>query len=154
MGKLNHQLFEIWVSCRFFNKRDLWKSMHRQTKCWKLSWSTDGDDPQTFCQENMLIRVWRNESKSCKIWLNTSVVTHCLFLRRIFWYSTKEPYIPQKRPKFWWAFKAPLEGMWWLLIHILRKRKAKDANVIPRTRIHVGLSYIDAQWRVLNYLLK
>jgi len=46
MGKLNHHLFEVWVSCGFFNKRDLWKTKHRQTECWKLSWSTDGNDPK------------------------------------------------------------------------------------------------------------
>jgi len=45
MEKLDRQLFEIWVSCGIFNKRNLWKTMHRQTQCWKLSWSTDGKDP-------------------------------------------------------------------------------------------------------------
>jgi len=45
MENFDHQLFEIWVSCGIFNKRDLWKKMHRQTKWWKLSWSTDGNDP-------------------------------------------------------------------------------------------------------------
>ena len=44
MEKLDHQLFEIWDSCGFYNQRDLWKTMHRQSKCWKLSWSTDGNE--------------------------------------------------------------------------------------------------------------
>ena len=48
MEKLDHQLFEIWGSCGFFNKRDLWETMHLQTKCWKLSWSTDGNDPYPY----------------------------------------------------------------------------------------------------------
>ena len=46
MGKLDHQLFETWGSCGFFNKRDLWKTMHRQTKCWQLSWLKDSNHPQ------------------------------------------------------------------------------------------------------------
>jgi len=42
-GKLDHQLFEIWVSC----KRNLWKTMQKRTKCCKLSRSTDCNDLQT-----------------------------------------------------------------------------------------------------------
>jgi len=41
------------VSCGFFTKRDLWKTMHRQTKCCKLIRSTDRHDPQLrrlWCQ--------------------------------------------------------------------------------------------------------
>jgi len=44
-GKLDCRLFKLRVSCRFFNKRDLWKPTHRQTKCCKPSRSTDRNDP-------------------------------------------------------------------------------------------------------------
>jgi len=39
------QHFEIRVSCSFLNERNLWKTMHRQTKCCKIRRSTDGNDP-------------------------------------------------------------------------------------------------------------
>ena len=35
-----------------------------------------------------------------------------------------------------------------------QKRKAKDVDVLQRTRIHIDLSYIDPLLRVLNYLMK
>jgi len=44
-GKLDRYLIELWVFCGLLNKRDLWKTMHRQTKCCKLSRSTDSNDP-------------------------------------------------------------------------------------------------------------
>ena len=44
-GKFDCWFFKVWVSCRFSNKRNLWKTMHRQTKCCKLSRSTDRNDP-------------------------------------------------------------------------------------------------------------
>jgi len=28
-GKVDRRVFKLWVSCGFFNKRDLWKTMHR-----------------------------------------------------------------------------------------------------------------------------
>jgi len=43
--KLDRYLIKLWVFCGFLNKRDLWKTMHRQTKCCKLSRSTDSNDP-------------------------------------------------------------------------------------------------------------
>ena len=44
--KLDRRLFKLGVSCGFFNKRYLWKTMHRQTKCYKLTRSTDWNNPQ------------------------------------------------------------------------------------------------------------
>jgi len=39
------------------------------------------------------------------------------------------------------------------LLNILssRKQKAKDLNMIPKTRMHMDLSYIDLPLMVLNY---
>ena len=48
-GKLERQLSKLWVSCGFVNKRDLWKTMHLQTKFWKLSWFSDRQDPYWLC---------------------------------------------------------------------------------------------------------
>ena len=46
-GKLDRRLFKLWFSCGVFKKRDVWKTMHRQTKCCKLSRSTDRNDPHS-----------------------------------------------------------------------------------------------------------
>jgi len=54
-GKLDSRLLKLWVSYGFFNKRDLWKMMHRQTKYCKLSRSTDRNDPETF---DVIVFMW------------------------------------------------------------------------------------------------
>jgi len=68
-GKLDCQLFKLWVSCGFFNKIDLWKTMHWQTKCCKLSRSMDRNNPYP---RRVIYRVRFLENSS---WLSVTKVT-------------------------------------------------------------------------------
>jgi len=89
MEKLDHQLFEIWVSCGFFNKRDLWSAYHWQTQCCKHR-STDGYNPKSIytcctCIRFLVCNIHINVLV-CTCWstyMSTHKCTHVSYIRML-----------------------------------------------------------------------
>jgi len=57
-GKTRSSTFQALSFLRYFQKRDIWKTMHRQTMCCKLSRSTDRNDPEVIKSEIQQQSVW------------------------------------------------------------------------------------------------